>query len=84
MRELAITSLILGIIGFLSSSWSVLGVLPSILAVVLGIYPLIKAGNQVTAIAGIALGLLGTIVSVAIINQRKRQHKKKPHQQQRT
>lgn len=68
MKGLAIASFVLGIIGFLSSFWFGLGILPSILAVMLGIYPLIKKGNRAMAITGLILGLLGGLISVYIIS----------------
>ena len=68
MKGLAIASLILGIIGFLCSFWFGLGILPSILAVGLGIFPSLKRGNRAMAITGLVLGLLGTLISVSIIS----------------
>jgi uncharacterized protein DUF4124 len=69
MRGLAIASLILGIIGFLSSFWLGLGILPSISAVGLGIFPSVIKGNRAMAIIGLVLGLLGIFISVAIISR---------------
>lgn len=60
MNILAILSLTFGIIGFLTSFILGLGIVPSILAVILGIPPLIKKGLRKMAIIGLVLGLLGT------------------------
>jgi hypothetical protein len=67
MNILAILSLTFGIIGFLSSFILGFGVVPSILAVILGIPPLIKKGLRKIAIIGMALGLLGVKISTPVV-----------------
>jgi len=69
MKGLAIASFILGIIGFLFSFIFGLGILPSILAVVFGIIPLIKKIHKVMAILGLILGLLGIFISLSFFTQ---------------
>jgi hypothetical protein len=63
MKGLAIASFILGIIGLLFSFVFGLGILPSILAVIFGIIPLIKKVLRSMAIPGLIMGLLGIVVS---------------------
>jgi len=64
MKGLAIASFILGIIGFLFSFVFGLGILPPILAVVLGVIPLVKKFIKQMAISGLILGLLGICFSL--------------------
>jgi len=65
MKGLAIASFTLGIIGFLFSFAFGIGLIPSILAVILGIVPLIGKGKtgKPMAITGIILGTLGGLIS---------------------
>jgi len=70
MKGLAIASFILGIIGLLLSFVFGLGLLPSILAVVFGIIPLVKKILRPMAISGLFLGLLGILVSVSFLTQK--------------
>jgi len=70
MKSLAIASFILGIIGFLFSFIFGLGILPSILAVVFGIIPLIKKIHKAMAISGLILGLLGIFISLSFFTQK--------------
>lgn len=68
MEGLANASLVLGIIGILSSFLFGLGIVPSMFAVMLGIYLLIKKGSREMAIVGLTLGLLGTLISYSCFN----------------
>jgi len=71
MKGLAIASLILGIIGFLFSFAFGLGLLPSILAIILGLIPLIKKVEKAMAITGLVLGILGATISYCWIELAK-------------
>lgn len=73
MKGLAIASFILGIIGFLFSFAFGIGLIPSILAVILGIVPLIAKGKtgKSMAITGIILGTIGGLISYGWIEAGK-------------
>jgi hypothetical protein len=66
MNILAILSLTFGIIGFLSSFILGLGLVPSILAVILGIPPIIRKVLRKIAIIGLVLGVLGVKISTPV------------------
>lgn len=68
MKGFAIASLVLGIIGLLSSFSFGLGILPSTLAVGLGIFPSLIRGSRAMGITGLVLGLLGFFISNTIIH----------------
>jgi energy-coupling factor transporter transmembrane protein EcfT len=68
MKSLAIASLILGILGFLLSFMFGLGLLPSILAIILGIAPLTKKELRPIVISGLILGLLGVFISISFFS----------------
>ncbi len=63
MNILATLSLTFGIIAFLSSFILGLGLVPSILAVILGIPPIIRKVLRKIAIIGLVLGVLGVKIS---------------------
>lgn len=70
-KGLAITALVLGILGLLGSIFVVGGLL-SIAAIVVGIIALVKAkkpthGGKGMAITGIVLGVIGVVVAGAIL-----------------
>jgi len=65
MRGLAITSLILGIIGFFLSFLFGLGFLASMLAVIFGIIPLTKKISRAISLSGLVLGILGITISIS-------------------
>lgn len=70
MKGLAIASFILGILGFLLSFIFGLGMLPSILAVIFGIIPLVKKTLRSMAIPGIIMGFLGMLISISFLIQK--------------
>jgi hypothetical protein len=70
MKGLAIASFLLGLIGFLFSFIFGLGMLPSILAVIFGIAPLVKKVLRSMAIPGLVMGLLGILISVSFLTQK--------------
>jgi len=70
VKGLAIASFILGVIGFLLSFVFGLGLLPSILAVIFGIIPLVKKILRSMAIPGLVMGLLGILISVSFLAQK--------------
>jgi len=69
MKGLAIASFVLGILGLLFSCAFGLGILPSILAVVLGIIPLVRRVLRSMAIPGLVMGCLGVLISIAFLAQ---------------
>jgi len=69
MKGLAIASFVLGILGLLFSCAFGLGILPSILAVVLGIIPLVRKVLRSMAIPGLVMGSLGVLISIAFLAQ---------------
>src|SRR6478735_2332054 len=66
-QGLAITSLVLGIIAFLSGWIPVWGIVVGVVAVILGIAALTKGQPKGMAIAGLITGALGTLASAAML-----------------
>lgn len=69
MKNLAIAAFVLGIIGFLCSFISGLGLLPGVLAVVFGLISLRNRSSRPVATSGLVLGLLGVPISVYFLVQ---------------
>lgn len=66
MRGLAISSLVLGIIGILIC-WIGIGIIPAVLALIFGAIACFKRIARGMAIAGLVLGIIGTIISANVI-----------------
>ncbi|MFW0112148.1 DUF4190 domain-containing protein [Rothia sp. CCM 9416] len=69
-KGLAIASMVLGIIGFISG-WAVIGGIFALVAIVLGIVALVKTktggGGKGFAITGIVTGALGLLISILML-----------------
>ena len=66
MRGLAISSLVLGIIGILFC-WIGIGIIPAVLALIFGFIACFNRSARGMAVAGLVLGIIGTIISAGVI-----------------